>query len=74
MTSSLKQSVLITLHGCHASGVAHRLDDLLQAGVVKAMNWLVAIFFTIDAIMKMIAQGVLFTTTAYFQVGILILT
>jgi hypothetical protein len=32
------------------------------------MNYLTALFFAADAVMKMVAQGVLFTPTAYFQV------
>lgn len=32
------------------------------------MNYFVALFFLVDAIMKMIAQGVLLTPKGYFQV------
>lgn len=35
---------------------------------MRSMNYLVALFFAVDAVMKMIAQGVLLTPTAYFQV------
>lgn len=41
---------------------------LLQTNTVRAMNYLTALFFAVDAVMKMVAQGVLFTPTAYFQV------
>jgi len=41
---------------------------VLQRHTVRAMNYLTALFFAADAVMKMIAQGVLFTPTAYFQV------
>lgn len=41
---------------------------VLQRHIVRAMNYLVALFFAMDAVMKMIAQGVLLTPTAYFQV------
>ena len=41
----------------------------LQRHTVRSMNGLVALFFAVDAIMKMIAQGVLLTPTAYFQVS-----
>ena len=32
------------------------------------MNYLTALFFAVDALMKMVAQGVLFTPSGYFQV------
>ena len=35
---------------------------------MRYMNYLVALFFAVDAIMKMVAKGVLLTPTAYFQV------
>ena len=39
-----------------------------QRHIVRSMNYLVALYFAVDAIMKMIAKGVLLTPTAYFQV------
>lgn len=47
---------------------------LLQTNTVKAMNYLTSLFFAADAVMKMVAQGVLFTPTAYFQVPPLTVT
>lgn len=36
---------------------------------MRAMNYLTAIFFAFDAVCKMVAAGVLFTPSAYFQVS-----
>ena len=35
---------------------------------VRSMNVLVAFFFTVDAVLKCLAYGVLLTSTAYLQV------
>ena len=40
----------------------------VQENTVRALNYLTAIFFAFDAIMKMVAKGVLLTPKAYFQV------
>ena len=44
------------------------MRPLLQAHNVRAMNYLTALFFAVDALMKMVAHGVLFTPSGYFQV------
>ena len=39
-----------------------------QQSTVRSMNVLVAFFFTVDAVLKCLAYGVLLTPTAYLQV------
>lgn len=43
-------------------------ESILQRHTVRGMNFLTATFFAFDAIAKMVANGVLFTPKAYFQV------
>lgn len=40
-----------------------------QQSTVRSMNVLVAFFFTVDAVLKFLAYGVLVTPTAYLQVS-----
>ena len=42
-----------------------------QQSTVRSMNVLVAFFFTVDAVLKCLAYGVLLTPTAYLQARVM---
>ena len=46
--------------------------DTVQAHITYAINWVVAAFFSLDLVLRVVAYGFLLTPTAYMHVSLTI--